>query len=94
MTSLQLARGPLGPGLDRPGDDAVGDDEDHRRDASPRGRAALDLGHAARVALADAPGRACRFGKTLTLTGRAQGIKGALLQQRVDGVWTKVGGPG
>jgi hypothetical protein len=40
------------------------------------------------------PGGPVRFGKTVTLTGRAQGVKGALLQQRVDGVWTKVGGPG
>jgi len=29
----------------------------------------------------------------VVLSGRANGVKGALLQQRVDGVWTKVGGP-
>ena len=39
------------------------------------------------------PGGPVRYGKTVALTGRAQGVKGALVQQRVDGVWTKVAGP-
>ena len=39
------------------------------------------------------PGGPVRYGKTVALTGRANGVKGALLQQRVDGVWTKVAGP-
>jgi stage II sporulation protein D len=34
-----------------------------------------------------------RYGKTVALAGRAQGVKGAVLQQRLDGVWTKVAGP-
>ena len=39
------------------------------------------------------PGGAVRSGKTVTLTGRANGVKGAVLQQRVAGAWTKVAGP-
>ena len=39
------------------------------------------------------PGGPVRYGKTVVLTGRANGVKGAVLQQRVAGVWTKVGGP-
>ena len=39
------------------------------------------------------PGGPVRYGKTVALTGRANGVKGALLQQRVDGVWTPVSGP-
>ena len=39
------------------------------------------------------PGGPVRYGKTVALSGRANGVKGALLQQRVDGVWTKVAGP-
>jgi hypothetical protein len=31
------------------------------------------------------------YGKTVALTGKAQGVKGARLAQRVDGVWTPVG---
>jgi hypothetical protein len=34
-----------------------------------------------------------KYGKTVALTGRANGVKGAILQQRVAGVWTKVAGP-
>jgi hypothetical protein len=39
------------------------------------------------------PGGAVRYGKTVALTGRAKGVTGAVLQQRVAGVWTKVAGP-
>jgi len=39
------------------------------------------------------PGGPVPYGRTVVLSGRANGVKGALLQQRVDGVWTKVGGP-
>ena len=39
------------------------------------------------------PGGAVRYGKTVALTGRAKGVQGAVLQQRVAGVWTKVAGP-
>ena len=35
-----------------------------------------------------------RYGTSVSLSGRANGVKGALLQQRVDGVWTTVAGPG
>ncbi len=38
------------------------------------------------------PGGAVRSGSAVTLTGRAKGVKGAVLQQRVAGVWTKVAG--
>jgi stage II sporulation protein D len=34
-----------------------------------------------------------RYGTSVALSGRANGVKGALLQQRVDGIWTKVAGP-
>ena len=44
--------------VDRAGDDAGGDDEDQRRGAPACGRPALDLDHAARDDVADAPGRA------------------------------------
>ena len=40
------------------------------------------------------PGGPVRYGKTVDAHGRANGVKGAVLQQRVDGVWTKVAGPG
>jgi stage II sporulation protein D len=33
------------------------------------------------------PGGAVLYGKTLTVTGKAQGIKGAVLSERVDGAW-------
>ena len=39
------------------------------------------------------PGGPILYGKAVTLTGRASGVKGAVLQQRVGGVWTKVAGP-
>ena len=40
------------------------------------------------------PGGPAVYGKTLTLQGKAAGIAGALLEQRVDGVWTRLAGPG
>jgi hypothetical protein len=40
------------------------------------------------------PGGPALYGKQLTLTGRAAGVKGAVLSQRIDGVWTQVAGPG
>ena len=39
------------------------------------------------------PGGPVTYGKTVVLSGRAKGVKGAVLQQRVDGVWTKIAGP-
>lgn len=39
------------------------------------------------------PGGAVVYGKTVSITGRAKGVKAPVLQQRVDGVWTKVAGP-
>ena len=39
------------------------------------------------------PGGPVSYGKTVALTGRAKGVQGAMLQQRVAGVWTKVAGP-
>ena len=38
------------------------------------------------------PGGAARYGRAITITGKAQGVKGAVLQQRVDGAWKPVGG--
>lgn len=38
------------------------------------------------------PGGPGVYGRAITITGKAQGVKGAALQQRVDGVWTPVGG--
>jgi stage II sporulation protein D len=40
------------------------------------------------------PGGAVLYGKAVAVSGRAQGVKVARLQQRVGGVWTPVGGPG
>jgi SpoIID/LytB domain protein len=40
------------------------------------------------------PGGPAVYGKTLTLSGKAAGISGALLEQRVDGVWKRLAGPG
>jgi stage II sporulation protein D len=40
------------------------------------------------------PGGPAVYGKMLTLQGKANGIPGALLEQRVDGVWTRLAGPG
>jgi stage II sporulation protein D len=40
------------------------------------------------------PGGPVLYGKQLTLTGKAAGVKGAVLSQRIDGVWTQVAGPG
>ena len=39
------------------------------------------------------PGGAVAYGRTVSLTGRANGIKGAALQQRVGGAWKQVAGP-
>ena len=94
VRSLQLARGTLGAGLDRPRDDDGGSYEDHRC------RAALSRAGCARPRVTQLvtlsltrPGGPVRYGKTVALTSDAQGVKGALVQQRVDGVWTKVAGP-
>ena len=40
------------------------------------------------------PGGPALYGRQLTLTGKAAGVKGAVLSQRIDGVWTQVAGPG
>jgi stage II sporulation protein D len=40
------------------------------------------------------PGGPVVFGKTLVLAGKARNVKGAVIEQRVDGVWTRVAGPG
>ena len=39
------------------------------------------------------PGGPVAYGKTVALTGRAKGVKGAVLQQRVGGAWKQVAGP-
>ena len=39
------------------------------------------------------PGGPVLYGKQVSLTGRAKGVKGAALQQRVGGVWKQVAGP-
>ena len=39
------------------------------------------------------PGGPAVYGKTLTLSGKAAGVKGAVLSQRIDGVWTQVAAP-
>jgi stage II sporulation protein D len=38
------------------------------------------------------PGGPAVYGKPLTVTGKAQGIKGAVLSQRIDGVWQQLPG--
>ncbi len=38
------------------------------------------------------PGGAAVFGRPLTVTGKAQGIKGAVLSQQIDGVWQPLSG--
>jgi SpoIID/LytB domain protein len=38
------------------------------------------------------PGGPVVYGKTLTITGKAQGLKGAVLSQKVDGVWQQLPG--
>jgi stage II sporulation protein D len=40
------------------------------------------------------PGGPALYGRQLTVTGKAAGVKGAVLSQRIDGVWTQVAGPG
>jgi stage II sporulation protein D len=40
------------------------------------------------------PGGPALYGRQLGLTGKATGVKGAVLSQRIDGVWTQVAGPG
>ena len=40
------------------------------------------------------PGGPAVYGKLLSVTGKAAGVKGAVLSQRIDGVWTQVAGPG
>ena len=39
------------------------------------------------------PGGAVPYGKAVTLTGKAKGVQGAALQQRVDGAWKQIAGP-
>jgi len=38
------------------------------------------------------PGGPAVYGKALTVTGKAQGIKGAVVSQRIDGVWQPLSG--
>ncbi len=38
------------------------------------------------------PGGPAVYGKALTVTGKAQGVKGAVLSQRIDGVWQPLPG--
>jgi hypothetical protein len=38
------------------------------------------------------PGGPAVYGKALTVTGKAQGIKGAVVSQRIDGVWQPLPG--
>ena len=40
------------------------------------------------------PGGPALYGRQITVTGKAAGVKGAILSQRIDGVWTQVAGPG
>ncbi len=40
------------------------------------------------------PGGPVVFGKALALTGKATNVKGAVIEQRVEGAWTRVAGPG
>ncbi|MHB1244230.1 MAG: SpoIID/LytB domain-containing protein [Gaiellaceae bacterium] len=40
------------------------------------------------------PGGPAVYGRPLTITGRAQGLKGAVLSEWVDGAWKPVGKPG
>jgi stage II sporulation protein D len=40
------------------------------------------------------PGGPAPYGKAITISGRVQGVKGAVLQQRAEGTWKAVGGPG
>ncbi|MGH3071691.1 MAG: SpoIID/LytB domain-containing protein [Gaiellaceae bacterium] len=37
------------------------------------------------------PGGPVLYGRAVAISGKAQGVKGAVLQQRVDGIWTVVG---
>ena len=38
------------------------------------------------------PGGPAVYGKALTVTGKAEGVKGAVLSQRIDGVWQQLPG--
>ncbi len=40
------------------------------------------------------PGGPAVYGKSLALTGTARNVKGAVLEQRVEGAWTRIAGPG
>ena len=40
------------------------------------------------------PGGSVPYGKAVSLTGRVRGVTGAVLQQRVEGVWKQVTAPG
>ena len=40
------------------------------------------------------PGGPVVYGRSIVVSGRAAGVKGATLQQRVDGAWKSIGGPG
>jgi SpoIID/LytB domain protein len=40
------------------------------------------------------PGGPVVYGRSIVVTGKAAGVKGAQLQQRVDSAWKPVGGPG
>ena len=40
------------------------------------------------------PGGPALYGRQVTVTGKAAGVKGAVLSQRIGGVWTPVAGPG
>ena len=40
------------------------------------------------------PGGPALYGKQVTVTGKAAGVKSAVLSQQIDGLWTQVAGPG
>jgi stage II sporulation protein D len=40
------------------------------------------------------PGGAAPFGKPLTILGKAKNVRGAVIEQRVEGIWKQVAGPG
>ena len=81
------------PGRERGGGDATGDDE---ADRDGKLRAATGLRSTWITKLVSLsvmrPGGAALFGRPVTLTGSASSA-GAVLEQRVDGVWKRPGAP-
>ena len=92
VTALKLMRGPSGRVANVQVVTAAGTTKVSGRDA-PLGGGLRSTWITALGSLSlSRPGGPAVYGKALTVTGKAQGIKGAVVSQRIDGVWQPLPG--